>query len=102
MNRHDEQQLSEQYRQMPRVESPAHLDERILNAARKGAPETRSNNAGSWFPVFATACVAGAVFYIATPLFETPSYQPPAAESTLSDVYVQEEAVGTEAVNTTN
>ncbi len=82
MNSHDEKILSEQYRQVPRVESPEHLDKQILEAAHRHTPAKRKGLINHWVPALATVCVAGVVFYIATPVIDSSTdLGPPASAS---------------------
>lgn len=89
MNSHDDKIFSEQYQQVPRVDSPEHLDKQILEAAHRHVPVKHGIAINRWVPALATACVAGVVFYIATPLIDSPSdLRPPAVVSetaTMSD-----------------
>ncbi len=92
MSNQNNRELSRQYRQLPRVDSPNNLDQKILHEARIRTPEKQRNPSHRWVPALAAACVAGVVFYVAAPSFQPGSYLAPEPDATVSQEIAEEQS----------
>nr|MBX2867570.1 hypothetical protein [Acidiferrobacterales bacterium] len=90
--------LSNQYRQLPRIESPDHLDQKILQEARKCTADNKIKRSYGWTPALAAACLVGVAFYIATPNYDVDSYRAPEPNVAVSFEAIEERSQAADLV----
>ena len=68
--------MSSRKTRLPQMQSPAHLDEKILAESRRLAPERKSFFPMGWVPAMAAACGVAVIVVATRPLFQ--NVDPPA------------------------